>query len=117
MPGPQGNALLPFSRHRGRRPYLVLPRECTLPAPRLPAGRTWSRYERRLWRDLWRSPQASQWDESFGPAVASYVMFSVAIWGGRATAWQAQEARHLADRLGLTPAGMAARGWALEDAS
>jgi hypothetical protein len=70
-----------------------------------------------LWRELWRSPQATQWDESFGPAVASYVVFTIAILAGRALAWQAQEARHLGDRLGLTPAGMAARGWALENAS
>ena len=34
---------------------------------------------------------------------------------GTASAWQATEARHLGDRLGLTPQGLAALGWALAE--
>jgi len=30
---------------------------------------------------------------------------------GEASAWQAQEFRHLGAQLGLTPAGMASLGW------
>jgi hypothetical protein len=119
MPGPRPNPSKPYSRYRDKahrsRSVVVLPAECTLPAPGLPTGRRWSAPERRLWKELWGSPQASQWDDSYGPAVAQYVIHSVAVLAGSASAWQATEARHLGDRLGLTPTGLAALGWALAD--
>lgn len=95
---------------------VVLPADgCPLPAPDLPKGRRWSEEQRRLWRDLWASPQAVMWDESFTSTVAMYIAHVSAVLGGKAAAWQAAEARHLADRLGLTPAGMLACGWRLPD--
>jgi len=109
------NALKPHSRHRRERAALVLPESCDLPAPPLPTGRTWSKHERALWLELWGGPQATQWDDSYAPAVAQYVVHSCAVIGGSASAWMAQEARHLGDRLGLTPQGMAALGWRLSE--
>ncbi len=47
--------------------------------------------------------------------MAQFVVHSVAVIGGQASAWQAQEARHLGDRLGLTPQGLAALGWRLQE--
>ena len=116
MPSDTPNPHLPPSRHRTRSGRLTLPTECTLPAPKLPKGRRWTAPERALWRELWSSPQATQWDDSYVPAVAQYVVHSVAVLGGQASAWMAQECRHLGDRLGLTPQGLAALGWQLEDA-
>ena len=115
MPGPRPNPAKPHSRHRRRGQLLVLPAECTLPPPKLPQGRRWSAAERRLWAELWGSPQASQWDDSYGAAVAQYVVHAAAVLAGSASAWQATEARHLGDRLGLTPSGLAALGWALAE--
>jgi hypothetical protein len=121
MPGPRPNPAKPYSRYRagvqgGRKGLRVLPSECTLPPPKLPAGRKWAAHERALWRELWSSPQATQWDDSYGPAVAQYVVHTAAVLGGSASAWQASEARHLGDRLGLTPQGLAGLGWALSEA-
>lgn len=118
MAGPKADPSRPYSRHRDRqatRKLLVLPSECTLPVPKLPAGREWTPEDRRTWRDLWRSPQATQWDDSYVPAVAMYVSHVAAVLSGTASAWQAQEARHLGDQLGLTPRGMLALGWVLDE--
>jgi hypothetical protein len=116
MPGPSANPLKPNSRrHRGntRSTGLIeLPAEgCTLPVPKLPSGRKWSPEERRLWRNLWGSPQATQWDDSFIPSVAAYICHATVVYEGTASAWQAQEMRHLGHQLGLTPSGMLALGW------
>nr|WP_202865975.1 hypothetical protein [Kribbella turkmenica] len=94
----------------------MLPAEgCDLPAPKLPPGRRWAQAERRLWKELWASPQAVQWDDSAASVVASYIVLTLAVLGGTAAAWQAAEARHLADRLGLTPTGMASLGWRIAE--
>ena len=118
MPGPQRNASKPYSRaHRaagitGNSGLVELPASgCDLPIPKLPGGRQWSSEERKLWRNLWRSPQATQWDDSYIAAVAAYVVHASAIYDGTAKAWSAQEFRHLGDKLGLTPQGMANLGW------
>jgi hypothetical protein len=109
------NRTKPNSRHgsSGARSGLIeLPAEgCTLPVPKLPKSRDWSTEERKLWRNLWRSPQANEWDDSYLAAVAAYVCHASAVYGGVAAAWQAQEFRHLGAQLGLTPAGMSALGW------
>lgn len=108
----------PHSRYGargGNRRVTVLPAQCDLPAPKLPAGREWSREERRLWREIWASPQATQYDDSYALAVASYVIFTLAILDGSAPAWMAAEARRVGDDLGLTPGGMHRLGWVLPD--
>lgn len=116
MPGPAANPLKPHSRrHRGntRTTGLIeLPAEgCELPVPALPKSREWTPEEKKLWRNLWKSPQATQWDDSFIAAVAAYIVHATSVYGGTAAAWQAQEMRHLGHQLGLTPSGMLALGW------
>nr|WP_211212738.1 hypothetical protein [Nonomuraea coxensis] len=81
--------------------------------PAMPGGRKWSQEERTLWHELWTAPQASQWDDSFIPSVAAYVCHFTAVLSGDASAWAAQEMRHLGEQLGLTPKGMLSLGWAL----
>jgi hypothetical protein len=44
-----------------------------------------------------------------------YVIHYSAVLDGVASAWMATEARHLADRLGLTPAGLVSCGWRLPE--
>lgn len=117
MPGPMRNATKPHSRARTGAPKgpRVLPIQCSLPVPDLPAGRVWSDEETRLWTSIWTGPQANAYDDSFTAAVAAYVCHASAIYAGTASAWQAQEFRHLGAQLGLTPAGMLALGWVIED--
>jgi hypothetical protein len=118
VPGPLPNPAKSRSRHGARAgtgKLFVLPITCDDPVPDLPPGREWSDAERETWDLLWTGPQANRWDDSFVMAVAMYVSHTFAVLGGQGSAWHAQEARHLGDRLGLTPAGMAALGWALPD--
>ena len=113
------NATKPHSRAH-RRPVTSGPRAalvelpaagCDLPVPEVPAGRDWSEPERERWRELWESPQATQWDDSSRGTVAMLVTYESAVFSGSAAAWQAQEARHAAEALGLTPRALASLGW------
>lgn len=120
MPTPR-NALAPNSRaHRrpaptARAALVTLPAAgCTLPVPRMPPGREWSPAERRRWRELWQSPQATQWDETVCGTVALLVAYEAQLLAGTGAAWVAQEARHAADALGLTPRALAHLGWKIE---
>src|SRR5690625_223602 len=119
------NALKPHSRaHRrpststsGRAAVVDLPAGgCDLPVPDMPPGRVWTEHEQARWEELWRSPQATQWDETARGTVAVLIAYETAIFAGAASAWQAQEARYATDALGLTPKAMAALGWRIVDA-
>ncbi len=120
-PGPRQRPETKYSRaHRegGKQPragLVVLPLSgCDLPVPDLPAGRVWSDAERTMWAELWASPQATQWHDAYVPLVAMYVQIVCQSLAGKATAGLAQEARHLAEQLGLSPAGLRALGWRME---
>lgn len=123
MPGPLPNPSKDRSRYTagraserrgGNRRVVALPPMCDLPVPELPPGREWSASERQTWEELWTGPQANEWDDSFIPVVALFVSYTSALLGGIGSAWHAQEARHMSDRLGLTPQGMAALGWTFQ---
>ncbi|MGY4928281.1 hypothetical protein [Streptomyces sp. 900105755] len=60
------------------------------------------------------SPQATQWFDAYVPLVAMYVQIVCQSLACKATAGLAQEARHLAEQLGLSPAGMRTLGWQME---
>jgi hypothetical protein len=81
----------------------------------MPPGREWSRAEKARWRELWESPQATQWDDTARGTVAVLVTYESAIFAGAASAWQAQEARYAAEALGLTPKALVALGWRIVD--
>jgi hypothetical protein len=71
----------------------------------------WDRNQKARWRELWQSPQATQWDDSVSGTVALLVAYESALLSGRGAAWMAQEARYAADSLGLSPKAMSALGW------
>ncbi|EFK99537.1 predicted protein [Streptomyces sp. SPB78] len=80
----------------------------------MPPGRSWSDAERQHWAELFRSPAASQWDDSVGLAVASLVVATSAIiGGGRISAQLVGEQRALMAELGLTPASMERLRWVI----
>ena len=117
------NATKPHSRAH-RRPVTSGPRSalielpatgCALPVPGPPKGRKWSTAELERWRELWESPQATQWDDTARGTVAVLVTYEQAIFSGVASAWQAQEARYAAEALGLTPRALAQLGWRIVD--
>lgn len=118
MPVPR-NAAKPHSRaHRrpvshGQRVALVdLPAAgCQYPVPPMPSARDWTDHEQNRWRELWESPQATQWDDTARGTVAVLVAYETLILSGAASAWHAQEARYAAESLGLTPRALAALGW------
>ena len=92
----------------------ILSMDHGIPVPKAPAGTSFDADERKTWRELWKSPQAQIWDESYIPAVAAYVLYSHKIYRGEATAWVASEHRALSDSLALSPKGLRALSFAIE---
>jgi hypothetical protein len=70
--------------------------------------------EKRLWRDLWRTPQAAQWERlKWTNEVAQYVRHKSAAECGNLE--ESREARLRAKDLGLTPKGMKDLMWVIAD--
>ena len=102
----------------GGRTITYLPAAgCDLPVPPIPSSvRTvWNRQQKARWRELWESPQATQWDDSGAGTVALLVTYESALLSGGGAAWMAQEARYASDSLGLTPKAMNALGWRIRE--
>lgn len=72
------------------------------------------RLEAELWRDLWRTPQAVQWERlGWTRDVAQYVRHKVLAELGELE--DAREARQWSDRLGLSPLALMRLRWEIED--
>lgn len=70
--------------------------------------------EAEMWRELWKTPQAVEWERSgYFREVAQYVRWKVLGESGSLDA--AKEARQYADRLGLTPLSLARLRWSIGD--
>lgn len=93
---------LPVGGRKGKPPAWPLP---------VPSKR-----ERELWARLWRTPQASAWENggTFADVVARYVRLSV-LTETKPTAMVLQEVRHLEDRLGLNSLALARLRWTVAD--
>jgi hypothetical protein len=100
---------LPAGGRTGRAPRWPLPR------PLRGEPDAWElelrKLELRIWRELWRLPQAVAWERfDFTREVAQYVR-----WKARAELLleveATRESRLLADRLGLTPLAMLRLRW------
>ncbi len=121
MPGPQRDPSRPHSRvwrestaERGAMGLKVLPAECELPVPDPPPGCDWPAVsaERRLWDQIFSGPHGAFLDESFGPSVALYVVYTVRVLrGDDLKSHEAQALRHLANDLGMTPSGLRSLGF------
>ncbi len=69
-----------------------------------------SALEKKLWAELWKTPQAVAWEElGYNREVAQYARWKALAELGDLDA--AKEARHLSDRLGLTPLAMLRLQW------
>jgi hypothetical protein len=70
--------------------------------------------ELKLWRDLWKTPQAVAWERlGWTREVAQYVRWKVLGESGDLNA--AKEARQLSDRLGLSPLALLRLRWEIVD--
>ena len=115
MPGPPPKS--PDQRRRRNVPKLT-----QLPAdgrkgrtPKWPFA-TADDHERKLWAELWRTPQAVMWERTNAHReVAAYVRWSLAAEAGDLRA--APEARQLSDRLGLTPLALRRLEWEIVEAT
>lgn len=92
----------------------ILSMEHGIPAPKPPAGTSFDVDERKTWRDLWKGPTGAIWDESFIPAVATYVLLSHKLYRAEGTAWVASTQQALGDSLGLSPKGLKNLGFTIE---
>lgn len=71
--------------------------------------------EAELWKGLWATPQAVQWEKlQWTRDIAQYVRHKVL--GELGSLDDAKEARMLADRIGLTPWSLLRLRWLIEDA-
>lgn len=109
MPGPA-------PKHPSQRVRRNTPKLTQLPAegrkgrtPKWPFAES-TDTERKLWGDLWRTPQAVMWERTHAHReVAAYVRWSLLAELGDIKA--APESRQLADRLGLTPLALRRLEW------
>jgi hypothetical protein len=113
------NTIKQFSRafreqNSEKNPIIYLPAAgCTLAIPRIPMAvrASWDKQQKARWKELWQSPQATQWDDSVSATVALLITYESQLLAGNGSAWVAQEARYASDALGLTPKAMNALGW------
>lgn len=69
--------------------------------------------EKALWRQLWKTPQAVQWElQKWDREVAQYVRHKAAAELGSMD--DSKEARLRADALGLSPKGMRSLMWVID---
>lgn len=70
--------------------------------------------EKKIWKELWQTPQACQWDKlRWFRGVALYARHQAA--GEVGSLDDSREARQRADSLGLTPRGMKALMWVIAE--
>lgn len=114
---PRSRAYRALESPSSRRVTVLPASGCALPVPSIPKGlrESWTPEMKRRWRELWQSPQATQWDESCAGTVATLVAYEAKLLAGRGSAWMAQEYRYASDALGLTPKAMNALGWIIEE--
>ena len=92
--------VLPAEGRRGRAPAL----------PECPVGR-WSAAVRRKWNARWRTPQATQWDQS-GVSLERWLLLEELVWRDPGRAFRyAAELRAIEDLHGLTPKAMLGLRW------
>ena len=87
----------------------------TEPAPKLPTWRPWHPKTRRWWKELWATPQATQWDPS-GLSLWTYACLVDLLVTVKYPAHHlSPELRQHEDRHGLNPKAMASLRWRIAD--
>ena len=80
-------------------------------APALPAWREWHPLTKRWWRQLWATPQATQWDTSGRSLWILACLYDDLVSGRDNTAKVSAEMRQHEDRHGLNPKAMLQLRW------
>lgn len=80
--------------------------------PAWPLSRASAR-ERQVWKEAWRTPQATQWlsQKWRHRSVGLWVRWTVRAEDPSSPAADAVQAQRLADQIGLSPAGLKENGW------
>jgi hypothetical protein len=100
----------PVARRKIKRELAAAVRRKIMAVERL---RRQNAQERKLWADLWKTPQAAMWEKlAWDREVAQYVRFQIRAESGSLDA--AKEARQWSDRLGLNPLAMLRLRWEIE---
>lgn len=117
MPGPPPK---PDSQRRRRnRPgfeWTELPAEGRKGRPpKLPPIRAWSDETKRWWRELWKTPQATAWDQQGRSAVPMAILYQDMQDRPADSKPLLAEMRAHQDRHGLSPKALLALRWRVEE--
>jgi hypothetical protein len=104
------------TRHAPVFGWVDLPAKRDGAAPKLPKWRAWRPETLKWWAQVWRKPQATQWEPS-GSTLWVLATLIDDLVGGEAAAKVSSEIRAHEDRHGLSPKAMLQLRWrvALED--
>lgn len=83
--------------------------------PAMPKGREWSETTREAWADLWRTPQATQWDATWPEFFSWCSLRDQMLEEPKPTT--SAELRMIHDRLGLNPKAMLQLRWRIVEPS
>lgn len=112
MPGPAADPYSRKSRSGRNGSWVELPPDgYDGPVPEWPLEDKLDKYQRKLWNEAWRTPQAFMWAQrGLDRVVARYVMCS-ALAERETTAAILAEVRQIEDRLGLSPMALRKLQW------
>lgn len=119
MPGINGPApKKPDQRRRRNKPaagdWIQLPIDGRKgPAPTLPKDLELSTTTHKWWKEIWRSPMATQWTDADVPALIELAILRNRFMVG--SLQFANEVRLRSDQFGLTPEGRQKRRWIITD--
>jgi len=101
-----------IGRHRVAFDFVDLPAEGRKgAAPRLPPLREWSTETLRLWREVWRKPQATMWHDVEAVVPLAIVWQDLQVLAPERTAALLAELRQVENALGLGPRALAQLRW------
>ena len=105
------------TRHAPAFDWTLLPAAGRVgPPPKLPTGlRKWTKATRDAWADLWKSPQATAWDQTGRTLHTWAALHHDLVMDERATASISAEMRQHEDRHGLNPAALLRLRWRIVD--
>lgn len=111
-PKPDGQTV---TRHERAFDWVELPEKRVGKAPALPTWRKFDRRTRAWWSELWKRPQAVQWQQSGASLFALAVLYDDLITGRVDAAKLSAEIRQHEDRHGLSPKALLQLRWRLPE--